>query len=151
LKLTLDEASASVAAALRAAGATDAMAQSTAAALVLAEAQGLGSHGLSRVLQYATHLRNGRVKREAVPQVVRQKGGALPIDAGQGLAFPACTLAVAEAIAAARQNGVALAGVANSHRGGVVVDHLRAVAAAGMRSSAPTRWRRCSRAGRAMR
>ena len=37
------------------------MAESTARALVLAEAQGLGSHGLSRVAQYATHLRNGRV------------------------------------------------------------------------------------------
>jgi (2R)-3-sulfolactate dehydrogenase (NADP+) len=132
LKLSLQDATARVAAALRSAGATEAMAQSTAAALVLAEAQGLGSHGLSRVVQYATHLRNGRVNREAVPRVARQKGGALLIDADEGLAFPACTLAIEQAIAAARTHGVAFAGVANSHHCGVVVDHLRAVAAAGM-------------------
>lgn len=132
MKLSLQDATARVAAALRSAGATEAMAQSTAAALVLAEAQGLGSHGLSRVVQYATHLRNGRVNRDAVPRVARHKGGALLIDADEGLAFPACTLAVEQAIVAARTHGVAFAGVANSHHCGVVVDHLRAVAAAGM-------------------
>lgn len=132
MRLTLDEATQRVATALRRAGATEAMAQSTATALVLAEAQGLGSHGLSRVLQYATHLRNGRVNRDAVPRVARQKGGALLIDADEGLAFPACSLAIEQAIAAARSHGVAFAGVANSHHCGVVVDHLRAVAAAGM-------------------
>ena len=132
MKLSLQDATARVAAALKRAGATEAMAQSTAAALVLAEAQGLGSHGLSRVVQYATHLRNGRVNRDAVPRVARHKGGALLIDADEGLAFPACTLAIEQAITAARNHGVAFAGVANSHHCGVVVDHLRAVAAAGM-------------------
>ncbi len=132
MKLSLQDTTQRVATALRHAGATEAMAQSTAAALVLAEAQGLGSHGLSRVLQYATHLRNGRVNRDAVPRVARHKGGALLIDADEGLAFPACTLAVEQAIAAARSHGVAFAGVAHSHHCGVVVDHLRAVAAAGM-------------------
>ncbi|MBT9488951.1 MAG: Ldh family oxidoreductase [Rubrivivax sp.] len=132
MRLTLDEATQRVAAALKSAGATEAMAQSTASALVLAEAQGLGSHGLSRVVQYATHLRNGRVNRDAVPRVARHKGGALLIDADEGLAFPACTLAIEQAITAARSHGVAFAGVANSHHCGVVVDHLRAVAAAGM-------------------
>ena len=59
-------------------------------------------------------------------------GGALLIDAREGLAFPACELAVAEAVAAARTQGVAFAGVVNSHHCGVVVDHLRPAAAAGM-------------------
>ncbi len=48
------------------------------------------------------------------------------------LAFAACELAVAEAIGRAREFGVAFAGVTNSHHGGVLVDHLRPVAAAGM-------------------
>lgn len=132
MKLQLPELTARVAAALRAAGANEAMAQSTARALVLAEAQGLGSHGLSRVAQYATHLRNGRVVGAALPELVRRKGGALVVDAHEGLAFPACELAVAQAVAAARECGVAFAGVVNSHHCGVVVDHLRAAAAAGM-------------------
>ena len=132
MKISLEELQGLVAKELARAGANDAMAHATARALVLAESQGLGSHGLSRVGQYATHLRNGRVNGEATPAVLRRKGGALVVDAQAGLAFAACDLAVAQAIHAARQNGVAFAGVVHSHHCGVVVDHLRAAAAAGM-------------------
>ena len=118
--------------ALQAAGANSAMAQATARALVLAEAQGISSHGLSRVAQYATHLRNGRVNGNAVARIAAQRGGAVQIDADDGLAFAACELAVEEAIARARVHGIAFAGVMNSHHAGVIVDHLRPVAAAGM-------------------
>jgi (2R)-3-sulfolactate dehydrogenase (NADP+) len=131
MKLALNELEARVAAALQAAGATPAMSSATATALVLAEAQGLGSHGLSRVNQYATHLRNGRVNGAAVARVLRRKGAALVVDADEGLAFPACALAVQEALAMARAHGIAVAGVVRSHHCGVLVDHLRAVAAAG--------------------
>ena len=121
-----------VARALAASGANDSMAKATARCLVLAESQGLGSHGLARVSQYATHLKNGRADGAAMPRVIQRKGGALVVDAGEGLAFPACELAVAEGIAAARAHGVAFVGVARSHHCGVVVDHLRAAAEAGM-------------------
>ena len=132
MRLTLPDLRARVQAALAAAGASPGMAANAARALVLAEAQGLGSHGLSRVAQYATHLRNGRVDGSAVARVVRRKGGAIVVDAGEGLAFPACELAVGAAIAAARNHGVAFAGVVRSHHAGVLVDHLRPAAAAGM-------------------
>ncbi|WPH19251.1 Ldh family oxidoreductase [Variovorax paradoxus] len=130
--LSLEEARSAVAAALRAAGANEAMAAAAARALVLAEAQGLGSHGLSRVAQYATHLRNSRVNGNAMPTLRRQKGAAALIDAHEGLAFAACEMAVAEAIGRARDFGIAIAGVTDSHHCGVVVDHLRPVAEAGM-------------------
>lgn len=130
--LSLQEARDAVTAALRAAGANEAMATATARALVLAEAQGLGSHGLGRVAQYATHLRNGRVNGGAMPTLRREKGAAVLIDAHEGLAFAACEMAVAEAVARARDFGIAIAGVTDSHHCGVVVDHLRAVADAGM-------------------
>jgi (2R)-3-sulfolactate dehydrogenase (NADP+) len=132
VKVSVDELRALVQAALARAGASPAMAASAARALVLAESQGIGSHGLSRVAQYATHLKNGRCDGNAVARVANQRGGAVQIDAGCGLAFPACDLAVHEAIERARTQGVAFAGVTNSHHGGVIVDHLRAVAAAGM-------------------
>jgi (2R)-3-sulfolactate dehydrogenase (NADP+) len=118
--------------ALQAAGAQPRMAEAAARSLVLAESQGLGSHGLSRVAQYAAHLRNGRVDGRAVPRIARERGGAVLIDAGEGLAFAACELAVHEAIARAEAYGVAFAGVTNSHHAGVIVDHLRPAAAAGM-------------------
>jgi (2R)-3-sulfolactate dehydrogenase (NADP+) len=130
--LSIKEAGEAVALALQRAGANPHMARVTAAALVLAEAQGLASHGLSRVPQYATHLRNGRVAGDAVAAVRHAKGGAVLVDAHDGLAFPACELAVAEAIQRAREFGIAFAGVTNSHHCGVLVDHLRPVAAAGM-------------------
>ena len=114
------------------AGAAPPMAHSTAAALVDAEAQGLASHGLSRVVQYATHLRNGRADGDAVPAVLAERGGAVLVDAGDGLAFPACALAVDEAIARARVHGVSFAGVTRSHHFGVAAYHLVPVAAAGM-------------------
>jgi (2R)-3-sulfolactate dehydrogenase (NADP+) len=113
-------------------GAHPGMAAATARSLVLAEAQGIASHGLSRVPQYATHLKNGRANGQAVAQVARRKGAALLVDAGQGLAFEACELAVREALTVAREMGVCFVGVSNSHHCGVLVDHLRPVAQAGL-------------------
>jgi (2R)-3-sulfolactate dehydrogenase (NADP+) len=131
-RVTMAQAGELVATALQAAGANPAMAEATARALVLAEAQGLVSHGLSRVGQYSGHLRNGRVNGAAVPAVASSKGAAAVVDAQEGLAFAACELAVAEAILRAREFGISVVGVINSHHCGVVVDHLRAAGAAGM-------------------
>ena len=114
------------------AGASESMARSTADALADAEAQGLSSHGIARVTQYATHLRNGRADGHAVATVVRERGGAVLVDARCGLAFPACALAVAAAIRRAREYGVSFAGVTNSHHFGVAAWHLTPVAQAGM-------------------
>ena len=119
-------------AALSRAGANSAMAAATARALVYADAQGLASHGVSRVPQYAMHLSNGRADGTAEPQVVRAKGGAVLIDARCGLAFPACALAVDKAIGRAREFGVAFAGVTNSHHFGAAAYHLEPVGAAGL-------------------
>ena len=91
-----------VSAALQRAGASPAMAEATARALVLAEAQGLVSHGLSRVAQYSGHLRQGRVNGAAVAEIVMSRGAA------------------------------GLIGVINSHHAGVLVDHLRPAAEAGL-------------------
>ncbi len=132
MKLPMAELETLVSRRLQDAGAGAEMARCTARALVLAEAQGLAGHGLNRVGQYSTHLRNGRANGAALPQVLRRKGAALVIDAQEGLAFPACELAVFEAVNAAREHGLAIAGVVRSHHCGVVVDHLRAVATAGM-------------------
>lgn len=130
--LTLQQAHDLVVAALQHSGARADMAQAAARSLVRAEAQGIASHGLSRVPQYATHLKNGRANGQAVPTVARRKGAALLIDAHQGLAFEACEMAVREAQAVARELGVCFVGVTNSHHCGVLVDHLRPAAQAGM-------------------
>ena len=118
--------------ALQRAGASETMAMMTAAALVDAEAQGLSSHGIARVAQYATHLRNGRADGRAVPVIARERGGAVLIDARCGLAFTACALAVGEAVCRAREFGVSFAAVTNSHHFGVAAWHLAPIAQARM-------------------
>jgi (2R)-3-sulfolactate dehydrogenase (NADP+) len=131
-RASIDELTALAKRALERAGAAAAMANATARSLVAADAQGLASHGVSRVPQYAAHLRRGRVDGKAVAKVARSKGAVVLVDAADGLAFPACALAVSEAIARAREHGVAFAGVTNSHHFGVAAGHLEPVAAAGM-------------------
>ena len=130
--VSLDDARTRTAGALGRAGAAPAMAEATADALVLAEAQGLASHGLGRVAQYATHLRNGRVDGAALPSIARSKGAVAIVDAHAGLAFPACALAVEEATRRAGEFGIGFVGVVHSHHAGVIVDHLRPAAARGM-------------------
>jgi (2R)-3-sulfolactate dehydrogenase (NADP+) len=118
--------------ALARAGASDAMAQATARALVHADAQGLATHGLSRLALYCEHLRNGRANGAAVPRIVSGREGTCLIDACGGLAYEALALAVSEVIERARRAGVAFCGVTNSHHSGAMGDHLRPVAAAGL-------------------
>lgn len=131
-KLSLEQMTTLATTALTRAGAGADMARATAAALVAAEAQGLASHGLSRVAQYAGHLRHGRVNGAAQACVTRARAATSLVDAQEGLAFPACALAVGEAINAASACGAAFAGVTNSHHFGAAAYHLEAVAAAGM-------------------
>jgi len=113
-------------------GASPAMAAATAAALVAAELDGIPSHGASRIPQYCGHVKNGRATGSAVPKVVRERGGACLVDAGGGLAFEACALAVREAIARARKHGVAFASVTNSNHFGVAAFHAEPIAEAGL-------------------
>jgi (2R)-3-sulfolactate dehydrogenase (NADP+) len=118
--------------ALARAGANSLMASTTADALVYAEARGLASHGVTRLAQYAAHLLNGRAYGSAQPRIVASRGGAAVISAGSGLAYPACGLAIKEAIVRAREFGVSLVSVTDSHHYGVAAFHLAPVGAAGM-------------------
>lgn len=119
-------------AALTRSGATPAMAAATARALAAAEAEGIASHGTSRIPQYCGHLRNGRAKGSAVPVIARDSKAACLVDAKGGLAFEACALASREAVRRAREYGVAFASVTNSNHFGVAAYHLEPLAQAGL-------------------
>lgn len=130
--LSIDELTAHACRALEAAGATPNAAMAAARALVAADAQGLGSHGVSRVPQYATFLRNGRTESKAEPSIVHSKGGACLIDAQSGMAYEACALAIQTAIERAGEFGIACAGVTNSNHFGAAAVHLEAVGKANL-------------------
>ena len=131
-KFSVAELTQLAARALKRAGASRATAQSTAQALVAAEMEGLSGHGLSRVALYAQHLRQGRVDGKAKARIARKTGATCLVDAAGGLAFPACALAVREAIKRAQRHGIAFAGVTNSHHFGAAAYHLAPVAQAGL-------------------
>jgi (2R)-3-sulfolactate dehydrogenase (NADP+) len=118
--------------ALKLAGASNAMAQATAQALVAADAEGLATHGVSRVALYAQHVREGRVDGKAKAAVVRRKGATCLVDARGGLAYLASAIAAKEAIKRAQRYGVAFAGITNSHHFGAAGYHLRPIAEAGL-------------------
>ena len=118
--------------ALRRAGASKRMAEVTARYLVEADAQGLATHGTARVPTYVAHLRSGRVRGDARVSVVSKKRAVCLLDAGDGLAFPACERAVAESVSRARKYGIGAAGVTNSHHSGALGVLLAPVASAGM-------------------
>jgi len=119
-------------AALRQAGASALQADATATALVRADAQGLPSHGVSRVPMYVGHMREDRVDGRATPVIRVKRAAAVLVDAACGFAFPACDLAIAEAIRCAKESGVGVGVVTNSHHFGAAALPLGAVARAGM-------------------
>lgn len=131
-RLSLAEAEALAVAALRAAGANPEMAALTAEALVAAEAEGQGGHGLSRVAMYAGFLKEGRADGTALPRIKAERGGTALIDAGNGLAYPALRLAETEAARRAREHGVAFVAVTNSHHAGAMALPVRRLARQGL-------------------
>ena len=118
--------------ALERAGANSRMAEAAARHLVRAEAQGLPTHGMSRVPFYCGMLRRGRADGAAEPAMVAERAGVCLIDNRDGLPYVSAQWAVEEAIQRARRNGIAFAGVRNSAHVGVLGIHVEAIAAAGM-------------------
>jgi (2R)-3-sulfolactate dehydrogenase (NADP+) len=118
--------------ALERAGANSKMAEATARHLVRAEAQGLPTHGLSRVPFYCGMLRRGRADGAAQPAIVADRAASCLIDNRDGLPYVAAQWAVEEAIQRARRNGIAFAGIRNSAHVGVLGIHVEQIARAGM-------------------
>jgi len=116
---------------LQAAGIAQAAAFETAQFLVLAEADGLASHGLARVSQYAGHARHGRIDSHAKVSMQSVKTASVLVDANDGLAFPALRLATDVSVNLASRHGVGLVAVKNTHHFGVAGHYTEAAARAG--------------------
>ncbi len=114
------------------AGASPANAASVAWALVMAEADGLKGHGLSRVPTYLAMLKSGKIDGQVVPKATRPKPGVLAIDAGHGFAYPAIDLAVVELPHLAREQGVVAAPIRRSNHCGAAGLHVERLAEQGL-------------------
>src|ERR1051325_5263375 len=118
--------------ALKRAGANDRMAEATARHLVSAEAQGLPTHGMSRVPFYCGMLRRGRADGKAEPRIVAERPAACLVDNADGLPYVSAQLAIDEAMMRAKRKGIGYAGIRNSAHVGVLGIHLLPVARAGL-------------------
>ena len=132
MKISLAEAEARLTGLFAEAGAAPANAASVAWALVMAEADGLKGHGLSRVPTYLAMLKAGKIDGKAVPIASRPKPGVLAIDAAHGFAYPAIDLAVIELPAIARAQGVVAAPIRRSSHCGAAGLHVERLAEQGL-------------------
>jgi len=107
-------------------------ARPTAKALVLAEADGIKSHGLIRLPLYAAQAKKGKVDGFATPSVARPRPGVAVIDANNGFAYPAINVALELLPHMARAGGIAAAGIGRSHHCGAAGHHAERLAEAGL-------------------
>ncbi|NIM27225.1 MAG: Ldh family oxidoreductase [Gammaproteobacteria bacterium] len=131
-RISLDAIEELACAALVAANTSQANARSVAAALVAADADGLASHGVSRVPFYADQAASGKVNGHAVPRLEQPAAAALRVDAADGFAYPAIRVGLERAVGVAADAGVAALSIANSHHCGACGYHVEQVAARGL-------------------
>lgn len=117
---------------LHAAGVSPANADAVARALAAAEADGLASHGLSRLPAYADQARAGKVDGGAVAALTEAAPGALNVDARCGFAFPAIAAGLKRAAEMVRASGTVAVSVGNSHHFGVAAYHIEPLADQGL-------------------
>lgn len=130
--LPIAEAEALVARAFEAANVSPENAASVARALVAAEVDGQGGHGLSRVASYAAQAKSGKVDGHAKPLIDHQKSAYLSVDAANGFAFPAIDLSIDGLIALTPETGIAAAAIRRSHHAGQLGAHVERLAEAGL-------------------
>jgi (2R)-3-sulfolactate dehydrogenase (NADP+) len=96
-----------------------------------AEADGIRSHGLSRLSTYGQHARIGKVDGQAVPQLTKTGPASVRVDAKCGFAHPAIEIGIVELTKLARETGVAVLAITNSYNCGVLGHHVEDIAEAG--------------------
>ncbi len=116
--LAVGEAQSLAAAALVSSNTRAEIAASVADALVAAEIDGQGGHGLARVPSYAAQARSGKVDGHAAPLFDHAAPAVIRVDAAHGFAYPAFDRLVSDLPALARKTGIAIATVFRSHHFG---------------------------------
>lgn len=117
---------------LVAAGLTQEDAQAAAECMVFANLRGVDSHGVLRLIQYVDSIHGDQINPRPQVKVVDRRGATAMVDADGGYGFRPTFLAVDEAIPLARQYGIGVVGVRNSHHFGMAAAFVKRVAESGM-------------------
>ena len=107
-------------------------AKEVADALINAEFDGQAGHGLSRIPSYVEQLTAGKVKGNVAPSLLSSKGSVIRVDAENGFAFPAISLAIKEITSTCKKYGIAAASVSRSHHFGQAGRHVERLAEDGL-------------------
>lgn len=130
--ISLGEATQLIDAALQSNGVSPDVAASVADALVAAEAEGQVGHGFSRLGDYVAQVRSGKINAGAKITTHMRGAASLLTDADRGFAFPALDAARARGLPLARDKGIAIMAVANSHHCGALSVQVDRIARAGL-------------------
>ena len=106
-------------------------AAAVARALVKADADGIPSHGVSRLPAYADQAKAKKVDGYAIPEVTFPSTGAVRVDARSGFAYPAIEAGTNAAIERVGDAGIIGVAIGNSHHAGVAGHHVETFADAG--------------------
>lgn len=93
--------------------------------LVTADLQGVHSHGVLRVPEYADRLVGGKIDPRGRPRVVREAAGAILVDGGNSMGQIGACFAMQRAIERARTANVAVAAVRGSNHCGAMAYYAR--------------------------
>lgn len=115
MQVSLDEIGEKSRRALMAYGAGETQAAAVAAAVRRAEALGNVICGLYYLESYCLQLLSGRVKGQVEPVVSKPRPASVQVDAGFGFAQPAFAKGLSDAVAAAREQGLAMLAVNHAH------------------------------------
>lgn len=120
IRITMPEATSLLTAAFRGVGVAEPVAASVARALVSAEAEGQVGHGFSRLGDYVAQVQSGKINAAAEVKVSRRAPASVHVDAGLGFAYPALDAAYDVGVPLAREMGMAVVAVGNSHHCGAL-------------------------------
>ena len=111
---------------------TEDNAKEVADALISAEFDGQSGHGLSRIPSYVEQLTSGKVNGNEAPSILSSKGSVIRIDANNGFAYPAISLALKEITSTCKKFGIAAASISRSHHFGQAGRHVEILAENGL-------------------
>ena len=114
------------------AGVSESHAATAADAFIWANLRGVESHGVARVPRYLELFASGEANAKPNIQVTRPRPGLVIVDADRAPGPVALSLAMDEAVAAARQTGVAWASVRQTVHTGAIGHYVERAAKAGM-------------------
>ncbi len=106
-------------------------AAAVARALVKADADGIPSHGVSRLPAYADQAKAKKVDGHAEPSVSFPASSAIRVDAKSGFAYPAIEAGTEAAMARIKDAGIVGIAIGNSHHAGVAGHHVETFADSG--------------------